>query len=55
MRAASARYLGRLGVISPGGRGKNREISGLPEHLVDLRRVHLLGQDHLPREFLERN
>ena len=36
-------------------RRKRGEISGFSEHFVDFRGMHLLGQDHLSREFLERN
>ena len=34
---------------------KRGEISGLSEHFVDFRGMHFLGQDHLPRELLERD
>ena len=34
---------------------KRGQISGLSEHFIDFRGMHLLGQDHLPRELLERN
>src|SRR5689334_3596431 len=39
----------------PGAVGKGGEVAGLPQHLVDLGRVHLLGEDHSAREFLERD
>lgn len=36
-------------------RRKRGEISGLSEHFIDFRGMHLLSQDHLPRELLERD